>query len=113
MPSWFQLGTRKLARGIFSPGFWRSQRPFILGGASHRGTQPANAGLTGSRATGQAGFGAGSGVREEKGHISEAGGRGTMPARAAEAWLPYSGCFWRLEGFYGRCGRYGREGRPG
>ena len=50
MPSWFQLGTRKLARGIFSPGFWRSQRSFILGGAGRSGTQLANAGLLGCRA---------------------------------------------------------------
>ena len=49
MPSWFQLGTRKLVRGIFSPGFWRSQRSFILGGTGHSGTQLANAGLMGCR----------------------------------------------------------------
>lgn len=48
-PSWFQLGTRKLARGIFSPGFWRSQRSFILGGTGHSGTQLANTGLMGCR----------------------------------------------------------------
>lgn len=66
MPSWFQLGTRKLARGIFSPGFWRSQRSFILGGAGHSGTQLANAGLMGYRVD-KTGCGAGSGVREERG----------------------------------------------
>lgn len=38
LPSWFQLGTRKRARGIFSPGFWRSQRAFILRGAGRSGT---------------------------------------------------------------------------
>lgn len=48
--SWFQLGTRKLARSIFSPGFWRSQRSFILGGAGHSGTQLANTGLLDCRA---------------------------------------------------------------
>lgn len=46
----------------------------------------------GSWAAGQAGFGAGSGVREEKGHVSEAEGRVTVPTRAAEACLPRSGC---------------------
>jgi hypothetical protein len=50
LPSWFQLGTRKQARGIFSPGCWRSQRSFILVGAGHSGTQLANAGLLGCRA---------------------------------------------------------------
>ena len=66
LPSWFQLGTRKLARGIFSPGFWRSQRSFILGGAGHSGTQLANTGLLGCRADR---LRAGSGVREEKGYM--------------------------------------------
>ena len=60
MASWFQLGIRKRERGRFSPGFWRSQRSFILGGAGHSGTQLANAGLLGCSAVG-------SGVREEKG----------------------------------------------
>lgn len=67
LPSWFQLGTRKLARGIFSPGFWRSQRSFILGGAGHSGTQLANAGLMGYRVDRQAvGQGVGSGRRGAK-----------------------------------------------
>lgn len=86
MPSWFQLGTRKRARGIFSPGFWRSQRSFILGGASRSGTQLANAGLLGCRLQGrewgQGGEGANvifaiSGAR--------VGGQVVMPARASEA----------------------------
>lgn len=59
MPSWFQLGSRKQARGIFSPGFLRSQRSFILGDAGHSGTLLATAGPL---AGGQTGFRAG---REE------------------------------------------------
>lgn len=66
LPSWFQLGTRKLARGIFSPGFWRSQRSFIVGGTGHSRTQLANAGLLGCRADR---LRAGSGVRGEKGQM--------------------------------------------
>lgn len=67
LSSWFQLGTRKLARGIFSPGFWRSQRSFILGGAGHSGTQLANAGLMGCKADRRAvGQRVGSGRREAK-----------------------------------------------
>lgn len=69
--------------------------------------------MLGSWAVGQAGFGAGSGVREEKGHIPEAEGRVTTLSRAAEVWLLCSGCVSvgrRASG--GGVGGMGGEGRP-
>lgn len=93
LPSWFQLGTRKLVRGIFSPGFWRSQRSFILGDSGHSGTQLANAGLLGcstdglrGRAGGQGGEGASVTLLR-----SVAGGEVVMPAQAVEVRLLHTG----------------------
>lgn len=66
--------------------------------------------MLGSCAVGQAGFGAGSGVREEKGHIPEAEGRVTTLSRAAEVWLLRSGCV--SVGRRASGGGVGGEGRP-
>lgn len=113
MPSWFQLGTRKLARGIFSPGFWSSQRSLILGGAGHSGAQPANSGLMGRRAGRPQGRGVGSRrrrgrcdpahlcSREESGNASQ----GT-DCHAQDGFVG-------LRASAGGVGGLGGEGRPG
>lgn len=102
LPSWFQLGTRKLARGIFSPGFWRSQRSFILGGTGHSGTQLANTGLMGCRADRQAvGQGEVSGRRGAKVTlpIFEAGGnRGDANSANQGLSATLRMCLCRLDG---------------